>query len=101
MIKHIVSWKLKETAEGKAKAENLVIMKNLLLSLKEKLAVLKKLEVGINSPKADASNFDIILITEFDSMIDLQAYLVHPEHVKVAEFIGKIRESRACIDYEF
>ena len=101
MIKHIVSWKLKETAEGKLKAENAILLKNLLLSLKEKLTMVRKLEVGLNSPKADSSNFDIILITEFDNMDDLQAYQVHPEHVKVAEFVGKVRESRACIDFGF
>jgi hypothetical protein len=101
MIKHIVSFKLKETAEGKTKAENSLLMKKSLESLKEKIAAIKKLEVGINSPKADTSNFDIILITEFESFEGLQEYLIHPEHVKVAEFIGKVRESRSCIDYEF
>ena len=101
MIKHIVCFKIKDEAEGKSKADNIAIMTELLLSLKNKLPMLKSLEVGKNSPLADASNFDVALITTFDSMNDLNNYQVHPEHKKVAEFIGKIRESRACIDFEY
>ena len=101
MIKHVVSWKIKETAEGKTKAENIEIMKQMLLALKDKMPIIKHLEVGVNSPKADASNWDVVLITDLASIADLQAYQVHPEHVKVGEFVAKVRECRACIDYEF
>jgi len=101
MIKHIVTWKIKDSAEGRTKKENIAIMKQMLLSLKEKLPMIKHLEVGINSPDADASNWDIVLITDLATMADLQAYQVHPEHVKVGEFVAKVRESRACVDYEF
>ncbi|WP_420862724.1 Dabb family protein [Tissierella carlieri] len=27
-------------------------------------------------------------------------YQKHPNHVKIAEYIGKIRESRVVVDYE-
>ena len=30
---------------------------------------------------------------------DLELYQKHPEHLKVAEFIGKARERRAVVDY--
>ena len=33
MIKHIVMWKFKESAEGKSRAENMQIVKEQLLSL--------------------------------------------------------------------
>jgi hypothetical protein len=101
MIKHVVSWKIKEQAEGRSKEENIAIMKQMLLDLRHKLPMVKYLEVGVNSPKADASNWDVVLITDVESIADLQAYQVHPEHVKVGEFVAKVRESRACIDYEF
>jgi hypothetical protein len=101
MVKHIVSWKLKDTAEGRDKAANILYMKELLLSLQEKIRYMKSIEVGINSIHADASNSDIILITTHKSFNDLEAYQKHPEHVKVAEIIGKLRESRSCIDFEF
>jgi len=100
MIKHIVSWKIKDFAEGNTKVENLKIMKHLLLNLKEKIPVIKDIEVGINSSNTNESNFDIVLISKFGSLQDLNAYQTHPEHVKVADFVGKIRETRACIDFE-
>jgi len=31
----------------------------------------------------------------------LEVYISHPEHQKVAAFIGKVRSERAAIDYEF
>jgi hypothetical protein len=101
MVKHVVSWKIKESAEGRNKAENIEIMKQMLLDLKHKLPMIKHIEVGVNAAQADASNFDIVLITDLASMDDLKAYQIHPEHVKVGEFVAKVRESRACVDYEF
>ncbi len=101
MIKHIVTWKLKNFADGKSKAENIIMMQQMLLSLKDKLSMIKELEVGINFPEADTSNWDIVLISSFKTMEDLSTYQVHPKHKKVSEFIGKIRELRACIDYEY
>jgi hypothetical protein len=41
---------------------------------------------------------DMVLPTEFDSADTLKAYAVHPEHVKVAEFIGKVRIAQAVTD---
>ena len=37
MIKHIVIWKLKDMAAGKTKAENAVLLKERLESLKDKI----------------------------------------------------------------
>jgi hypothetical protein len=99
MIRHIVSWKIKDGAEGKTKAENLNLMKEMLLGLKT-LPMLKNIEVGINSPKADQNNFDIVLDTLFENMDDLNAYQLHPDHKAVAAYIGKIRDERACVDFE-
>ncbi len=48
MIHHIVMWKLKETAEGTSRAEN----------------------------------------------------VVHPTHQALKGFVGAVRESRECVDYE-
>ena len=45
MIKHIVMFRLKDSAEGHSKAENARKLKILLESLKEKIPVVKCLEV--------------------------------------------------------
>jgi hypothetical protein len=100
MIKHIVCWKIKENAEGMNQHEILVQMKQKLTALKNLVPVVKTLEVGINDPEIDKSNFDIILIATFDSKADLKLYQSHPEHVKVGEFVVKVKEARACVDFE-
>jgi Stress responsive A/B Barrel Domain len=76
-------------------------MQQMLNSLKNNFSMIKEFEVGIGITKLDSSNCDIVLVSSFKSLKDLESYLVHPEHKKISEFIGKIRESRACIDYEY
>ena len=97
MIKHIVLWKLKDYAEGADKAENILHMKALLEALPGKISVIRSLEVGVNGIPSDMA-WDVSLIAEFYSPEDLEIYQKHPEHVKVAEFVGKVRMERALVD---
>lgn len=101
MIKHLVFFKLSEEAEGNSKAENIQIIKERLEALKEVIPVIRKIEIFANHPQASSENYDIVLYSEFDSLEDVKIYAEHPEHVKVAAFIAKVRSGRAAIDYEF
>jgi Stress responsive A/B Barrel Domain. len=56
------------------------------------------MEVGINVNKGDAA-YDAVLISRFHSKDDLDAYKVHPEHVKISSFCKAARESRVVVDY--
>ncbi len=98
MIKHIVMWKLKTTAEGANKDQNAARMKQELEALKNKIAVIRRIEVGINIAASDAA-YDVALYSEFSDAKDLDAYQKHPAHVKVADFVNKVRESRVVVDY--
>lgn len=100
MIKHIVFFKLADNAEGRTKAENALFIKSELENLKNSIPQIKFIEVGINSAEAPAGNFDIALNSEFESMADLDTYQAHPDHKRVAAYIGKVRTDRACVDYE-
>jgi phenylalanyl-tRNA synthetase alpha subunit len=100
MIKHIVFFGLADNAEGKSKAEHAVIIKHELENLVNFIPEIKKIEVGINHPDAPQSNYDIALYSEFDSMDALNIYQEHPEHKRVATYIGKVRTTRAAVDYE-
>lgn len=100
MIKHIVFFGLADHAEGKSKIENANIIKAELENLINFIPEIKKIEVGINCPNAPKTNFDIALYSEFESFETLDIYQEHPEHKKVAAFIGKVRTSRAAVDYE-
>lgn len=96
MIKHIVMWKLKPEAEGHTAAENAQWMKEHLESLLGVVPQLKSCEVGINIAEG---NYDACLVSTFDSMEDLKAYKVHPEHVKISGYCKLVRESRVACDY--
>jgi len=98
MLKHIVMWKLQDFAEGAGKKENALKIKAGLEALKSKIKKMKFLEVGISI--SDAVDFyDIVLTTAFDSAKELESYQKHPEHVKIAGFIGKVRLERKVVDY--
>lgn len=101
MIKHIVFFSLAENAEGKTKLENAKIIKFELENLANFIPEILKIEVGINCPNAPKTNFDIALYSEFESLETLDIYQEHPEHKKVAAYIGKVRTARAAVDYEF
>ena len=53
MIKHIVMWKLKESAEGRTKQENAWMIKQELEQLKGTIREIVSLEVGINIDVVD------------------------------------------------
>lgn len=98
MIKHIVMFKLKESAEGSDKAENIMALKAKLEALTAQIGEIKFFEVGINFLEASVA-YDLVLVSEFESKEALYSYQKHPEHVKVAEFVGKVALSRIVVDY--
>jgi len=100
MLKHIVLFKLKSSAEGASKEENAKKIKAGLEALKGKIPQIRHIEVGINIIPSDAA-YDIAIYSEFVDEKDLAIYAKHPEHLKVAEFVGKVRESRVVVDYNF
>lgn len=96
MVKHIVFWKLADTAEGASKLENAKKIKQGLEALAGVIPGLLEAEVGINE---NGGEYDAALVSSFESMEALKAYDVHPEHQKVRDFVTKVRLSRAAIDY--
>ncbi len=100
MIRHIVVWKLKDRAEGRSKIENARILKRELESLVPKIHEIRELKVGVNcNTSGDA--YDLALISEFGSQQDLDTYINHPEHQRVAGIVKGLRETRIVVDYEF
>ena len=95
MIVHIVMFSFRE----ENKEENMVQAKQMLENLLETVPTLKSMEVGSNF--ADETRaMDLSIITTFDNKEGLQAYAVHPEHVKVVEFIKSVVEYSKVVDYE-
>lgn len=100
MIKHIVMWKLKDTAEGKTKLENAKWIKKNLEGLFGVVKEIKHMEVGVNINKSDMA-FDAVLISHFETLDDLETYRSNPAHVKIAQYIKNVRDDRVVVDFEF
>ncbi|MDD1738181.1 MAG: Dabb family protein, partial [Methanothrix sp.] len=85
MIKHIVMFKLKERAEGRDRADNIKALQAMLEALPAKIKEIVFFEVGINFLQASIA-YDLVLVSEFESLEALQSYQKHPEHLKVFDF---------------
>ena len=99
MLRHVVMFQFKEAAEGRTKAENVAITKAMLEALTGKIDWIRASTVAVNAPDADGNNFDLVLITDFDSMADYLRYKVHPDHVAVGNVMLPVRIARASVDF--
>ena len=99
MIKHIVMWNFADEAEGDDKATNLAKVQQDLVALRGLVPGMGAFEIAIGADPLEHT-YDMVLYSEFDSVEALHAYATHPQHVAVAQFIGKVRTARACMDYQ-
>ena len=95
MIRHICMFTIKEENREAQIAEFLRRGEEL-----SRLPAVQSAQVVRKTQGAPNANYDVALIFDFDSLDDLNAYQVCPEHVAFGQFVGGIREDRACIDYE-
>ena len=95
MVKHIILWKLKdEFNTEKIKVdikENIESLKGVIPGL---------IEISVQVEALESSNADIMLYSVFESESDLKGYAIHPEHVKVKEYIHKVLEKGVSVDFE-
>ena len=99
MIKHIVLWRLNETAYGNNKRTNAHILKEKLLAMKGKVDGLLKIEVGFDFSK-EKDSCDVVLYTEFENKEALHRYQNHQDHQKIKKWINDVRYERRVVDYE-
>ncbi len=99
MIKHIVFWQLKDHAEGATKAENMLKMKDQLMTCAKVVPGILEFEVGLNTSTLECT-YDVVLYSAFENVEALHAYQHHPKHEAIKGFIGAIRSARQCMDYE-
>lgn len=99
MINHVVLFKLKDYSEDE-KARLISEMKSLLEGLKGKIDELKYIEVGVNY-ELNSKSYDLVLLTHFNTIEELDQYRIHPEHKKVVARFSELRLDRAAVDYEF
>lgn len=94
MLTHIVVWKYRQDVEQFARDEHV----NLLRRLGEIIPQVQSLSVGFDTLHLSRS-YDTGLVAVFEDRAGLDAYTVHPEHGKVAEFGRQISEHVASVDF--
>ncbi len=94
MVKHIVMFDFKD----ENKKINIAKAKVMLEALSETVPTLKKMEVGINFSEEERA-MDLSIYTEFDDPEGLEAYAIHPEHLKVVAFIKTVVTGSKVSDY--
>ena len=95
MLTHIVIWKYKADVEQEVREEHVRMLRALASSIRE----LESLSVGFDVLKLPRS-FDTGLVAVFRDRAALDAYTIHPEHIKVANFGKTISEQVASVDFE-
>ena len=94
MVVHIVMFQFKE----ENKKANIIQAKQMLESLMGTVPSLRSIDVGLNFSREERA-MDLSIITAFQSKEDLEAYAVHPEHLKVVDFIKTVVEYSKVVDY--
>ncbi len=98
MIRHVVAWKLAAT-EPEQKAADAAEIARLLSGLVGVVPSISALDVGPNMAYFDA-NWDAVLVADFATLADLDAYQTHPAHLEVVPQIRALVAQRASVDIE-
>lgn len=94
MLTHIVIWKYRSDIEHEIREQHVAMLQNLASIIPD----VRSLEVGFDTLALPRS-YDTGLVATFDNRADLDAYTVHPEHVKVADFGRSISDHVASVDF--
>ncbi len=95
MLTHIVIWKYRSDVEQEVREEHVALLRGLADLIPEVVS----LSVGFDTLRLPRS-YDTGLAAVFRDRAGLDAYTIHPEHIKVAEFGRNISEHVASVDFE-
>jgi hypothetical protein len=97
MIKHIVMWNVRGDTPL-AKAAVIDQIKRSFAELASVIPGITAMEIGVDSSRIDYA-CDVVLYSEFESQAALDAYAVHPEHLRVKKELADLRIARHQVDY--
>ena len=100
MIRHIAMFKLTNVKDDMDRSLQIDKMKSTFSPLRNTINVVESYEIGVNV-KRTAFSYDLIIISEFNTLEKLEIYLNHPEHQKAIQICQDIKKEKAVIDYEF
>ena len=80
------------------RGSNLARLRSSFESMRGRIPGLLHLEIGVDTSRIDYA-CDVVLYSEFESQAALDAYGVHPEHVRVKQELEGVRIARHQVDY--
>ena len=95
MLTHIVVWKYRADVSQGAREDHIARLR----SISGVVPGIESFSVGFDTVHL-ARSYDTGLAAVFRDRAALDAYTVHPEHVKVADFGRGISEHVASVDFE-
>ena len=97
MIKHIVMWNIRGSTPAE-KTANIDKLKRSFDELRSLIPGIVHMEVGVDISRVDYA-CDVVLYSEFESQAALDAYALHPEHLRVKKELADLRIARHQVDY--
>ena len=93
MIRHIVMWKFRPGTENEARdfMEKLAALYGVIPQIRQQ-------QIGVDC-SGSGKNYSAVLVSDFDSLEDLEAYKNDPRHQAVSALCKSIRESRVAVDF--
>lgn len=98
MIRHIVMWNVRGSTPEE-KRESIALVREKFHGLRGQVPGLRHLEIGTDTSRIDYA-CDVVLYSEFDSQEALDAYALHPEHLRARDALMGVRIARHQVDYE-
>ena len=95
MLTHIVIWKYRPDVETEVREMHVAMLRALVATV----PTIESLAVGFDVLELPRS-YHTGLVAVFQDRAALDAYTVHPEHIKAAEFGRAISEHTASVDFE-
>ncbi|MCA9786143.1 MAG: Dabb family protein [Candidatus Cloacimonetes bacterium] len=98
MIRHIVFWKFKATADGCSALENRQRVADALAALPDRIPGIQFWELGF-CPGACEEQVELCLNSRFASQQALDDYSMHPAHRAVVDLLSRVRSEKRVADY--
>jgi hypothetical protein len=95
MIRHIVSWQLAESdpARKAADAAGIATRLEALVGVVDEIRALR-----VGADVAGGTNWDVVLVADFDDLDAVGRYQVHPAHQAAGAFIRSVVSARMAVD---
>lgn len=99
MLKHIVFWKIYKDGTEAERCETMDRFSEMMADLRRKMPEIQEARVGYNI--LPGNGFHICFDSVFLNREDLEAYINHPDHLKIRAFMDRCQYEKTIFDYEY